>query len=59
MKQEILPTLYLTEDLHRAGGEVEGMWHDGSQNNKYRVLSRYIGNILAEEFAIFKIELSF
>ena len=37
IKQEILWTLYLTGDLHRAGPKVEGMWHDGSKIMKCHV----------------------
>ena len=52
-------SLYLTRDLHRAGPKVESMWHDGSKIMKYHVLSGYVDEILAEEFAVFKIKLSF
>ena len=51
--------LYLTRNLHRAGAKVEGIWHDESKIMKYHVLAGYVDKILAEEFPIFKIKLSF
>ena len=62
-KQEILRTLCLTQDpwmchMHKAGWEGKGMWHDGGQDDALWN-KKLIGKVLAEEFAIFGIKLSF
>ena len=44
--------------MHKAGWEVEGMWHDGGQDDTLWH-KKLIGKVLAEEFAVFGIKLSF
>ena len=44
--------------MQKAGWEVEGMWHDGGQDDTLWH-KKLIGKVLAEEFAIFGIKLSF
>ena len=53
LQQEILCTLYLTQDLYKVGWEAEGMWHNPNIKNnkimKYHVLLWSFGKILPED----------